>query len=101
MRRYTLRQLDTFLEIARAESVSKAAEKLHVTQPAISMQLRQLEEALGVPLVEAIGRNIRLTAAGREIQEFALAAMAQLRQLDDTVANLRGLQHGKVELGVV
>jgi DNA-binding transcriptional LysR family regulator len=101
MRRYTLRQLDTFLEIARAESVSKAAEKLHVTQPAISMQLRQLEEALGVPLVEAAGRNIRLTAAGREVQAFAIAALAQLRQLDDTMANLRGLQHGKVDLGVV
>ena len=101
MRRYTLRQLDTFLEIARAESVSKAAEKLHVTQPAISMQLRQLESALGVPLVEAVGRNIRLTAAGREVQEHAIAAMAQLRHLDDTVADLRGLQHGKVDLGIV
>ena len=101
MRRYTLRQLDTFLEIARAESVSKAAEKLHVTQPAVSMQLKQLEDALGVPLVEAIGRNIRLTAAGREVQAFAIAATAQLRQLDDTVANLRGLRRGKVDLGMV
>lgn len=101
MRHYTLRQLDTFLEIARAESVSKAAEKLHVTQPAVSMQLRQLEEALGVPLVEATGRNIRLTAAGREVEAFAIAALAQLRQLDDTVADLRGLQHGQVDLGVV
>ena len=101
MRHYTLRQLDTFLEIARAESVSKAAEKLHVTQPAISMQLRQLEEALGVPLVEPAGRNIRLTAAGREVEAFAIAALAQLRQLDDTVADLRGLQHGQVDLGVV
>lgn len=101
MRHYTLRQLDTFIEIARAESVSKAAEKLHVTQPAISMQLRQLEEALGVPLVEPAGRNIRLTAAGREVEAFAIAALAQLRQLDDTVADLRGLQHGQVDLGVV
>ena len=101
MRHYTLRQLDTFLEIARAESVSKAAEKLHVTQPAVSMQLRQLEEALGVPLVEPVGRNIRLTAAGREVEAFAIAALAQLRQLDDTVADLRGLHHGQVDLGVV
>jgi DNA-binding transcriptional LysR family regulator len=52
-------------------------------------------------LVEAAGRNIRLTAAGREVQAFAIAALAQLRQLDDTMANLRGLQHGKVDLGVV
>lgn len=101
MRRYTLRQLDTFLQIARAESVSRAAETLHVTQPAISMQLRQLEEALGVSLIEPVGRNIRLTAAGREVQAFAVAAMAQLRQLDDTVADLRGLRNGRVDLGVV
>ena len=101
MRRYTLRQLDIFLEVARAESVSKAAEKLHVTQPAISMQLRQLEEALGVALVETAGRNIRLTAVGREVHEFADAALAQLRQLDDSVASLRGLQNGRVDLGLV
>jgi DNA-binding transcriptional LysR family regulator len=101
MRRYTVRQLDTFLEIARAGSVTKAAEKLHVTQPAVSMQLRQLEEALGVPLVEAAGRNIRLTDAGREVEQYAIAAIAQLRQLDDTVADLRGLQRGKIDLGIV
>lgn len=101
MRRYTLRQLDTFLEIARTESVSKAAERLHVTQPAISMQLRQLEDALELPLIEAAGRNIRLTDAGREVQALAIEALAHLRQLDDMVANLRGLQHGKVALGVV
>ena len=101
MRRYTLRQLDTFLEIARAESVSKAAESLHVTQPAISMQLRQLEDALGVPLVEPVGRNIRLTAVGREVQTFAMAALSQLRQLDDTVADLRGMRNGKIDLGIV
>ena len=101
MRRYTLRQLDTFLEVARTESVSKAAEKLHVTQPAISMQLRQLEEALGVPLIEAAGRNIRLTAAGLEVEAFAIAALAQLRQLDDTVSNLCGLHNGRVDLGMV
>jgi DNA-binding transcriptional LysR family regulator len=101
MRRYTLRQLDTFLEIARCESVSKAADALHVTQPAVSMQLRQLEEALGVPLVEPSGRNICLTGAGREVESFAVAALGQLRQLDDTLASLRGLHHGKVDLGVV
>ena len=50
MRRYTLRQLDTFLEVARQQSVSRAAETLHVSQPAVSMQLRQLEEAMGLPL---------------------------------------------------
>ncbi|EGF30163.1 transcriptional regulator, LysR family [Oxalobacteraceae bacterium IMCC9480] len=101
MRHYTLRQLDTFLEIARTGSVSRAAESLHVTQPAVSMQLKQLEEALGIALVEAYGRTIRLTAAGREVQEFAQAAVAQLRQLDESVADLRGMRRGKIDLGVV
>lgn len=101
MRRYTLRQLDTFLEVARAESVSKAAEKLHVTQPAVSTQLRQLEDALGIALVEANGRQIRLTAAGREVEQYAIAATSQLSQLDDVVEGLKGLQRGRINLGIV
>ena len=101
MRRYTLRQLDTFLEVARAESVSRAAEKLHVTQPAVSTQLRQLEEALGIALVEANGRQIRLTEAGREVEQYAIAATSQLSQLDDAVEGLRGLQRGRISLGMV
>ncbi len=101
MRRYTLRQLDTFLEVARAESVSRAAEKLHVTQPAVSTQLRQLEEALGIALVEANGRQIRLTEAGREVEQYAIAATSQLSQLDDAVEGLKGLQRGRISLGMV
>jgi len=65
MRRYTIRQLDTFLEVARELSVSRAAENLHVTQPAISMQMKQLEEAVGLPLYEQVGRKIRLTTPVR------------------------------------
>ncbi len=101
MRRYTLRQLDTFLEVARSESVSKAAERLHVTQPAVSTQLRQLEEALGIALVEASGRQIRVTEAGREVEQYVIAALSQLSQLDDVVADLQGLQRGRINLGIV
>jgi DNA-binding transcriptional LysR family regulator len=101
MRRYTLRQLDTFMEVARSESVSRAAERLHVTQPAVSMQLRQLEESLGLPLLEVIGRRVQLTDAGREVERCAAAALARLKELDDLVAAQRGLKHGKVDLAVV
>src|SRR6476661_2359972 len=101
MRRYTLRQLDTFLEVARSESVSRAADRLHVTQPAVSMQLRQLEESLGLPLVEVIGRRVQLTDAGREVERCAAAALARLKELDDLVAAQRGLKHGRVDLAVV
>ena len=101
MRRYTLRQLDTFLEVVRTGSVSRAADKLHVTQPAVSMQLRQLEESLGVPLLEMAGRTLRLTAAGAAVEQSAAAAMARLKELDDLVASHRGLKTGKIDLAVV
>jgi DNA-binding transcriptional LysR family regulator len=101
MRRYTLRQLDTFLEVARQLSVSRAAEALHVSQPAVSMQLRQLEEIVGMPLYEQIGRKIRLTDAGQEVEQYALAASAQLRHLEDAMAARRGIRKGKVELAMV
>jgi LysR family transcriptional regulator, low CO2-responsive transcriptional regulator len=101
MRRYTLRQLDTFIEVAREQSVSRAAQRLHVTQPAVSMQLRQLEQAVGVPLVQAEGRAIRLTPAGEEFETIAQRALAQLKDLDDAFAGQRSLKRGTVHLAVV
>ncbi|MBC7454376.1 MAG: LysR family transcriptional regulator [Massilia sp.] len=101
MRRYTLRQLDTFLEVARQLSVSRAADLLHVTQPAVSMQLRQLEDAVGIPLLEQTGRQIRLTGAGVDFATYAVGAVAQLTQLDDAMAQWRGLKKGKVTLAMV
>jgi LysR family transcriptional regulator, low CO2-responsive transcriptional regulator len=101
MRRYTLRQLDTFAEVARHASVSAAAQALHITQPAVSMQLRQLEQALGVPLVQQVGRRIELTAAGTELERLALAALAPLKDMDDAFASRRSLRRGTVDLAVV
>lgn len=101
MRRYTIRQLDTFLEVARHLSVSRAAEYLHVSQPAVSMQLRQLENAMGLPLVEQVGRKITLTDAGKDFQEYAAGAVAQLKQLEDAMAERRGIKKGRVELAIV
>lgn len=101
MRRYTLKQLDTFMEVARELSVSRAAEKLHVTQPAVSMQLRQLEEAMGVPLLEQVGRRIRLTEAGRDLERIGAGTAAQLKELEDVMASHRGLQRGRIQLGIV
>lgn len=101
MRRYTIRQLDTFLEVARALSVSRAAEKLHVTQPAVSTQMRALEDAIGLPLFEQIGRKIRLTDAGQDFQRYAIAAIAQLKELDDAMSDRLGLKKGRIELAIV
>lgn len=101
MRPYTLKQLQTFLEVARQKSVSKAAERLFVTQPAISMQIRQLEDAFGLALIEPVGRNIGLTHAGEAFREHAIAAMGQLKDLEAHMAEFVGLQKGRIDLAVV
>ena len=101
MRPYTLRQLDTFLAVAEAMSVSRAAERLHVTQPAVSMQLRQLEQTLGSPLLEPSGRGIALTDAGAELRDYARRVVFQLTELDNVMAERRGAYRGRVDLAVV
>jgi DNA-binding transcriptional LysR family regulator len=101
MRNYTLKQLQAFIEVARDKSVSKAAERLFVTQPAVSMQIRQLEEAFGLALIEPIGRNIRLTNAGQEFLTHAMAAMAQLKDLESSMAEHVGIKKGRIDLAIV
>ena len=101
MRPYTLKQIQTFLEVARQGSVSKAAERLFVTQPAVSMQIRQLEDAFGLALLEPAGRNIRLTHAGEAFLRHAQAAMGQLKDLEAQMADHVGLKRGRIDLAVV
>jgi DNA-binding transcriptional LysR family regulator len=101
MRNYTLKQIQTFLEVAREKSVSRAAERLFVTQPAVSMQIRQLEEAFGLALIEPQGRNIQLTGAGQEFLTHAIAAMAQLKDIEAIMAEHVGIRKGRIELAVV
>lgn len=101
MRPYTLKQIQTFMEVARQRSVSKAAERLFVTQPAVSMQIRQLEDAFGVPLIEPLGRNIQLTHAGDAFLTHAIAAMGQLKNLEALMAEHVGLKKGRIDLAVV
>jgi DNA-binding transcriptional LysR family regulator len=101
MRPYTFKQIQTFMEVARQRSVSKAAERLFVTQPAVSMQLRQLEDAFGLALVEPQGRNIRLTHAGEAFLTHATAAMGQFKDLEAAMAEHVGLKKGRIDLAVV
>ena len=101
MRNYSLKQIQTFIEVTRQGSVSKAAGKLCVTQPAVSMHIRQLEEAFGVALVEAQGRGIRLTDAGRTFAGRANVVMAELHELESLMAEYAGAQKGRIALAVV
>ncbi len=101
MRRYTLRQLDLFAAVARTHSLTRAAAEVHLTQPAVSMQLKQLEEAVGLPLLEPAGRGVQLTEAGREFAENVEEVLERVQHLEELAARWRGARSGRVRLGVV
>jgi DNA-binding transcriptional LysR family regulator len=101
LRNATLRQLRVFGAVARNLSFTAAAKELHLTQPAVSMQVKELEDACGAPLVERIGRGIHLTEAGAELAACAAGVAEQLRQTEERLDALRGLKKGLLRLGAV
>ena len=101
MYRGSFRQLQALLLVARHESVSRAAEALHVTQPAVSLQLRMLEEAAGTALTRKVGRGIQLTAAGEVMAGFAERILRMWEQATDEVAALKGVTSGTLRIGAV
>lgn len=94
MRKITLRQLEILEAVARCGSFSGASGELHLTQPAVSMQVKQLEAGLGLPLFEHIGKQIRLTEAGRETVKSARLIARELANLEQALADLQGLEGG-------
>ena len=101
MKRITLRQLRVFEQVARLGSISAAAGVCHLTQPAVSMQLKALEEECGLPLTELVGRQLRLTDAGATLATYAKRMQLQLDELEQEFAALRGREHGKLRVGIV
>ncbi len=101
MRDVTVRQLQIFGAVARHLSVSRAAEELHLTQPAISMQVKQLEHLAGLPLFERFGRGVQLTQAGQEMAGYAQRVVRLLQDAEEAFAALRGLHAGRVAIAVV
>lgn len=100
-RRITLRQLEVFAEAARELNFSRVAETLHLTQPAISMQIRQLEQAVGLPLFEKVGRRKMLTEAGLLLQTHASRLLGELQDAEQSLQSLKGLTGGSVSIGLV
>ena len=96
----TLRQLTLFESVARHLSYTRAAEELHLSQPAVSMQVRQLEDSAGLPLFEKLGNRLHLTEAGREMFNYARRIGQELQELDDVMASLKGVQRGHLRLSV-
>jgi DNA-binding transcriptional LysR family regulator len=97
----TLRHLRIFEAVARLGSISRAAGELHLTQPAVSMQMKQLEEQIGLPLVEQIGRRICLTEAGQMLRVHACDIADRMAQLNASMEQFRGLERGLLRLAVV
>ena len=96
----TFRQLKIFAAVARHLSFTRASEELHLTQPAVSMQIKQLEQAVGLPLFEQLGKKIFLTDAGREFSRYASAITSQLEELDQVVDEMKGLKRGRLSIAV-
>jgi DNA-binding transcriptional LysR family regulator len=100
MRRLTLRQFRIFEAVARNLSFSRAAAELHLSQPAVSMQVKGIEAILGLPLTEQIGKKIYLTDAGREVLHASQSITARLDDLQSNLAQLRGAASGRLNLAV-
>jgi DNA-binding transcriptional LysR family regulator len=101
MRHSTLRQLEVFSAIARLGSFTRAAEAMFLTQPTVSMQIKKLTDAVGVPLFEQVGKKIQLTDAGRELQRACHEVFASLGRFEMYVADLKGLATGNLHIAVV
>lgn len=101
MRNPTFRQLRVFEAVARHLSFSRAAEELFLTQPAVSMQVKQLEAGVGLPLVAQSGKRVQLTEAGVLMAQVARRIAGELRLAGDAVAALQGLATGSLAIAVV
>jgi DNA-binding transcriptional LysR family regulator len=101
MRNVTLRQLRVFAAAARHMNFSRAAEELHLSQPAVSTQIKELAAWVGLPLFERIGRRTYLTPAGEEILQCASAIAQRLKDTDSALAQLKGVTGGRLNVAVI
>jgi len=97
----TLRQLEIFVQVAERQSMARAAEALYLSHSAVSIQVRNLADAVGLPLHEVIGKQLYLTDAGREVLVAARQIFSTIGRLDETINNMKGLTAGRLRIAVV
>lgn len=98
---YTLNQLQIFLKIVQTKSVTKASEELHLTQPAVSIQLKNFQEQFDIPLTEVVGRKIYITDFGLEIAEAAENIINQVYAINNKTLAFKGKLTGRLKISVV
>ena len=98
---YTLNQLQIFLKIVQTQSITKASEELMLTQPAVSIQLKNFQDQFDVPLTEIIGRKIHITDFGREIAAAAENIINEVNEINNKTLAFKGLLSGRLKLSVV
>ncbi|MFM0201823.1 LysR family transcriptional regulator [Paraburkholderia fungorum] len=101
IRSLTLRQLQIFVVASRYTSFARAAEELHLTQPAVSMQIHQLEDAVGLRLFERVARKLALTEAGEMLSHHASRILGEIKDAEDAMMSLKQADSGSINVGIV
>ncbi len=92
---YTLHQLQVFTKVAQTESITKAAEELYLTQPGVSIQLKNFQDQFEVPLTEVIGRKLYITEFGKEIAAMAAEILQQVEAINYKTKSFKGILSGR------
>ena len=98
---YTLHQLTIFLKVVELQSITKASEELHLTQPAVSIQLKNLQNQFELPLTEVVGRQLYITDFGRNIAEASRRILMEAENIRHTVDQYKGILTGEIKVSVV
>lgn len=97
----SMRQLQVFESVARNLSYTRAAEELYTTQPTVSIQIKQLTELIGLPLLETVGKKVYLTETGEELLKVCRDIFEGLSRFEMMVSNMKGVKAGKLSLAVI
>ncbi len=98
---YTLHQLQVFLKVTQTQSITKASEELHLTQPAVSIQLRNFQDQFDIPLTEVVGRKLFITDFGKEIAIAAERILNEVNAINFKTLAYKGQLTGRLKLSVV
>ena len=98
LRHGSLPQLSVFEAVARHGSFTRAAEELYMAQPTVSVQIKKLTETIGLPVLEQVGKSVRLTPVGKELLGICNEIFATLTRFEQKVADMRGMQTGSLQI---